>query len=275
MCKDLGALWPGCTIVKLKLHFMQFVGGIGAGAPHASTVVSSGQYRIDCHPFRPCALLSNSTGWSANTGQFNDSSGITTRSAVGFAKLIGTANPSIYRRVCTLRMQYNLKISLIDANGASGQPAHAMTQVTGYTRPFDNTESLLAAPATQDQLDLNVSQPNVRRRFFKGTPRMTNVNAYTSAPADLPMPECRLRGSVWPHRTIEIPWGTYVGNDSSFADSTHNPQDLASLEIGWYSSQPTLNHDDDTQPRYAQFWPYLHGDLIFTCLFKDPLEGLT
>lgn len=274
MCKDLGALWPGCAIVKLKLNFVSFVGGVAANATQSNNVV---QGRIIAYPWRPLSLLSANGGW---TPSFNDSGdaaagvSLITRPAVGFQKLVGTADPSIYLRCATLRMTYRLKLKFMDSNAASNQPGHAVTCIRGYTRPFDNTEALLANPNSETQMDLNLAQPHVRQRYATKTGRITNVNAFTAAPADLPMPEMKMSGSVWPHRTMEIPWGTYVGNDSSFGNSTTNPSDLASLEWAARVHQPSSTTNADTT-RAAQYFVWMEGALVFTCLFKDPIGGLT
>lgn len=276
MCKDLGALWPGCAIVKLKMFFVTFVGGVSAGLSSSNNVV---QGTIVAHPYRPLATLSANTGWAPTTNDSGNPAGGTntliTRSAVGFTKLVGTADPSIYLRVATLRMQYKLKLKFMDSRASGNQPAHSVTSIRGYTRPFDNTEALLANPATENQMDLNLAQPHVRQRYATKTGRISNVSGFTTAPADLPMPEMSMSGSVWPHRTMEIPWSTYVGNDSSFADSTHNPADLANLEWCARVHQPSTKTADDTGAVYPTYYVYMEGSLVFTCIFKDPIGGLT
>lgn len=279
MCKDLGALWPGCAIVKLKLHFVAYVGGTSTSSPATATAVAAnwGQGRIVCNPWTPLRILAV-PNWVPTGGDSGNNAGNTntliSRNAVGYSKLIGTADPSIYKRVCTLRMQYDLKLVLVTSQAGASQPSAVLDHITAYTRPFDNTESLLAAPSSQDGVDLNITQPHVRRRHVANLARICNMNGYTAASADLPQPVIRMRGSVWPHRTCEIPWASYIGNDTSFAIAGADPSDLASLEWGFYSHSPGLNAVDQGATRGAVYLPYMQGTLVFTCLFKDPNAGL-
>lgn len=276
MCKDIGALWPGCSIVKLKLHFVSFVGGVTAGVGVINNAV---QGSIVAHPYRPLAALSVNTGWAPTCNDSGNPSGGTntliTRSAVGFTKLVGTADPSIYLRVATLRMQYRLKLRFFNNNSAVGAPCHMVNALRGYTRPFDNTEALLGNPTSENQMDLNLSQPHVRQRYARKLGASVNMNAFTAGPSYQPMPEMVMTGSVWPHRTMEIPWATYLGNDTSFGTSSANPTDLASLEWCVRAHQPSTTVASDATPRYPQYFVYMEGSLVFTCLFKDPIGGLT
>lgn len=279
MCKDLGVLWPSCTLVKLKQHFVSYVGS--ANGTNALPL-AYGQGSIVCYPFAPLAALSSVAGWSSLFNDSGDSAGTVTTSAlqpVGWGKLIGSADPTIYGRACCLRMQYDLRLVVAPNQPANtgGLPAQLTAAITAYTRPFDATEGILTAPTTQDQADLNVSQPHVRRRYARHGCRITSIPAATAGgvPTELIPPEIRMRGSVWPHHVLEIPWSTYIGNDASFGTSGANPSDLAKLEWAYHKHRPSFNIANDGTKMYGNDLQYMEGFLVFTMLFKDPHGGLT
>lgn len=279
MCKDLGVLWPSCTLVKLKQHFVCYVGS--ANGTNALPLQHA-QGTIRCFPTAPLGALSSLAGWSSLFNDSGDSAGTVTTAAlqpVGWLKLIGAADPAIYQRACCLRMQYDLRLVIAPNQPANfgGLPAQLTAAITAYTRPYDASEGLLVAPSTQDQADLNISQPHVRRRYARNISKMISIPAATAGgvPAHIPAPEIRMRGSVWPHHVLEIPWSTYIGSDSSFAAYNAQPSDLANLEWGYHKHRPSFNIANDGTKMYGNDLPYMEGFLVFTMLFKDPHGGLT
>lgn len=265
MCRDLGTLWPGCITVKLKKHFFIPLTSSGGALSSSAGYI---QY-FNCYPYQPFSPYPT------------DVSGFTvkTTNAVGWNRLITTASNTasttggIYLRCCVLKMQYSIVMDIIPgvtaaALGTNTGPNVLIAPSTHYVRPYDNTGINQQSPSTQAAIDQNIAGGDMIR--WKELPaRNIVINATTAAPAQGPLslsdpPVVRWRGTVYPHKVLDLPFDQYVANETSFGGAASLPSDYANLELGGFSNDtvsPTVNT--------AGLTVYARGQLTFTCLFKD------
>jgi hypothetical protein len=282
MCKDLGALWPGCVVVKLKSSSMincDTQGGAAAYAPTASNVY---QGAIRCYPYGALAQIGN--GFLDVVGMANDSPANLlgdTVLPVGWAKMISSAGGSgLYLRCCVLRMQYRVKLHhvvVLTGQAVAAGPSPC-TGVFAYTRPYDNTETYLTPPSTLSIMTSNLCQPNVRRRYASGTQTQMAGNSAGTAPtwgagAIARYPVVKFSGSVWPHRTLDMSWATYVSSDSSFSTSANVPTDVTYLEIASHIHKASQAANASTAGMGLVAYHWMEVDLVWTLLFKDPVAN--
>lgn len=271
MCKDLGALWPGCVVTKMKIACMQNMNTNAAGT---ITYANNDQYTLMGSIFQPFTKFGHNN--VAQLGaDFDSGSGGTSIAAnlpVGFAKMA-----ALYLRYCVLRLQYRVKLHFIPAP-QTPQAYNTTTCIRAYTRPFDSTESQLQAPATEANMDQNLCQPNVKQRFPRNTGKIgsaVSLGTYPT-PADA-YPTCMIKGSLWPHRTLDEAWSTYISSDLNFGTTAAGgalPSDYSMLEIAWRNHLPEL-HTAANDGMQNIFIVWAETQLVFTVLFKDPIANQT
>jgi hypothetical protein len=255
-------------VAKTKLHFMT---GLNAGA----AALTNGTIATDKRSYLTLLLLP----WGGNflTSTTPDA-GMTANNvnAIGIGRLLGTVGTaSLYTNACCLRVQGWLSLTISEAGAtdsdykaAGGKPRANLGQVVYRVR--DNSEGGLTAPLTQATADIQYVQPNCRKKRWMDVSSNTVYNqAVATALVRPAFPSVRTTFTVdhFIHTVVDESFAAYVSNSSSFAGSAAAPQNYALIDIAtfWNSANGTY-----TCPNAG----YIQGELVFTCIFKDPIASI-
>lgn len=270
IARDLGHLYPDVLAVKLYQSASVSLPNIN----HYTGILLVGGYR----PMQDMTFGSPDSGYSVYD-QTNP---------VGFDRLCGSdSTNSIYRLYCAISVAYDIRVALYP--DISKVPA-ASTD-TGFERQFPpwlhhlqhmNWQSVsgIGPSSTQPLIDVRRAQPQTRKQWTNGWSNGVHLgDPASSVAAYVPIEprSVRWRGVAWAHRCLDVPFSSYLGDQSHWHVYNAGPSDSFLPVVKYDGAALGFNADGadlDNTAAATKHHVFITIDACYTYLFKQPHSHL-
>lgn len=200
-----------------------------------------------------------------------------TTKPLGWARIIGTSpgSTALFKKCVVLNCKIKVTLQFSTISNQAAIPAGVTDFGYHYWHERSLDETVPTAATTAATNDSLFCQPDVKRKIqgnIQSVSAYNTAGTLTNTPQHIINRKVVWSRTIWPHKCLDIPFSQYVGEETSYGSDTAAPA-LQSAILDLVGYIPA--YKDSAIRQVVPGRGYADYNVIFTCLFKEPLAALT